>query len=124
MQTRPELERQMMRCGRLPPVPPDRLVRDSSGEVIGFEHNGLRRFRTMPKQDASTCAGLASTLPEVGEVVISYPQWKAGTLADWLCERPTPTLLTCLAMLEAGKNQCESDRIERDRKEAEARNGQ
>jgi hypothetical protein len=123
MQTRPLLERQMMRCGLEPPIAPERLVLDKDGHAIGFEHNGKRMFRTMPKLDAGVCPGYASTLPEVIEVVLAYPQWKERTLTDWLGAPPSPVLLACLAGFEAGKNQCESDRMERQRKEAEARNG-
>ena len=116
MQTKQVLERQMMRCGRLPPVAAERLVLDADGNARGFMFNGVRRdYRTMPALDAATCAGYASTLPEVIEVVLAYPQWKERTLTEWLGEPPTPVFLTCLAMIEAGKNQCESDRLERER---------
>jgi hypothetical protein len=124
MQTKPLLERQMMRCGRIPTVAAERLVLDKNEQPIGFkdEHGQLRRFHTMPKLDAQTCAGYASELPEVREVVYAYPQWKERTLTEWLGgESPSPVLLACLAALEGGKNQCESDRIQRQQKEAEDR---
>lgn len=127
MQTKPLLERQMMRCGRLPPIAAERLLLDKNDQAYGFtDDNGqARRFQTMPKLDASTCAGYACSLPEVHEVVYAYPQWKERTLTEWLGgESPSPILLVCLAALEGGKNQLESDRIEKQRQEAEARRGQ
>lgn len=124
MQTKQILERQMMRCGRLPPVAQERLLLDKNGQAYGFtdDHGQARHFRTMPKLDASTCAGYASDLHEVREVVYAYPQWKERTLTEWLGgESPSPVLLACLAALEGGKNQLESDRIEKQRQEAEER---
>jgi hypothetical protein len=126
MQTKQTLERQMMRCGRIPPVAAERLLLDKNEQAYGFtDDNGqTRRFHTMPKLDASTCAGYACSLNEVREVVYAYPQWKERTLTEWLGgEAPSPILLACLAALEGGKNQCESDRIERERREAEAKRG-
>jgi hypothetical protein len=125
MNTQPLLVRQMQRCGRLPPIAEERLVRDRDEREIGFrdDHGREYRFMTIPVLDASTCAGYASTLPEVMDVVLAYPQWKERTLTEWIGAPPTPVLLAYLAAFEGGKNQCEADRIERQRKEAEARNG-
>lgn len=83
-------------------------------------HNGIARpFRTMPKLDAATCAGYASNIPEVLEVVHAFPQWKERTLTEWLGAEPTPPLLACLAALQSGKNQLEYDQAEKMREEAE-----
>jgi hypothetical protein len=124
MTTRSLLERQTMRCGREAPVPEADLVVDKDGVARSFMAGGVRRrFMTAPKLDALTCPGYASELPEVDEIVYAYPQWKERTLTEWLGEPPTRQLLTGLACLEAGKNQCESDRMERQRREREAKNG-
>lgn len=124
MNARTQIERQMMRCGREPPVADDLLVVDEDGIARAFMHNGQRRrFMTIPKLDAATCPGYASELPEVLDAVGAYPHWKERTLSAWIEGEPTRPLLTCLAAIEAGKNQCESDRVERQRAEREAAHG-
>jgi hypothetical protein len=109
----------MMRCGRLPPVDESTIVEDGRAFML----DGVRRaFQTIPKLGAYTCAGYASELPEVRDVVYAYPQWKERTLTEWLGgEPPSAVLLACLAAVEGGKNQCDSDRIEKHNREAEAR---
>jgi hypothetical protein len=88
------------------------------------ESDGAKwRIVTIPKPGLNVCPGFTCSLPEVDEVVMAYPQWKERTLTEWLGEPPTAPLLLCLAALEGGKNQAESDRIEKQRREAEAKNG-
>lgn len=91
------------------------FVRESDGAKY--------RIITIPKPDLMVCPGYSVELPEVDEVVMAYPQWKERTLTEWLGEPPTAPLLLCLAALEGGKNQMESDRAEKQRREAEARHG-
>lgn len=89
------------------------------------ESDGARYLiRTIPKPDLYACPGFTCALPEVDEVVMAYPQWKERTLTEWLGEPPTAPLLGCLAALEGGKNEAESDRIEKQRRESEAKHGQ
>jgi len=108
MSTTEPIQREMMRCGRMPA--PSNVSEDGRS----FVRNGQTwSFRTAPQLDAGTCAGFASTLPEVLEVVQAYPQWKERTLTEWLGELPTKNLLTSLSMIDAGKVIVEERRREK-----------
>ena len=58
------------------------------------------------------CPGYTTSLPAVGEFFAAHPQWKAGTLSDYLDgERPTSPALDCLAVLDSAIKEHESDAI-------------
>ena len=67
-------------------------------------------WRDRGDEKLSTCPGYTTALPAVYEVVEAFPQWKAGTLADYLDgERPTPIALGCLAVLDIGIEEYKAD---------------
>lgn len=113
--------RQLQRCAYEPMLPV--TEQGGSPHYVREEDGATYRILTIPKPDLNVCPGYSCSLPEVDEVVMAYPQWKERTLTEWIGEPPTAPLLLCLAALEGGKNQAESDRIEKQRREAEAKNG-
>ena len=58
----------------------------------------------------STCPGYTTELPAVRELVDAFPQWKAGTLTDYLDgQAPTPVALGCLAVLDVAIEEAKAD---------------
>lgn len=73
--------------------------------------------------DVTVCPGYSTSLPEVAEAVEFRPSWSKGYLAEYLEGPPSPQCLRAQAVLEGAINQFQQSEIERQRKEAEARNG-
>lgn len=81
--------RQAIACAYLPPLA------DAQPWVPPAWRDDDRRL--------STCPGYTTTIPAVAEVAGAWPQWKAGTLTDYLDgAAPTPVALACLAALDDG----------------------
>lgn len=58
----------------------------------------------------ATCPGYTTSLPAVREVVDAHPQWKAGTLTEYLDgQAPTGVALGCLAVLDIGIEEAKRD---------------
>lgn len=67
------------------------------------------------------CPGYTTRLPEVQEVALCYPQYRARYLAEFLAETPSPEILYGCAVLERSHSECEAQRA-RERAE-EGRHG-
>lgn len=57
------------------------------------------------------CAGYTTTLPEVQEIAMAFPQYKAGYLAEFLDDAPTRDFLVGCAVLEGAHNAHEAQRM-------------
>lgn len=60
--------------------------------------------------ETTVCPGYSTSLPTVLEMTWAYPQWKEGTLTDFLGgQPPTPVALVCLTTLDAGIEEHRAD---------------
>ena len=81
--------RQALGCAYMPPVA------DAQPWVPPAWRDDDRRL--------TVCPGYTTSLPAVFEVAVAFPQWKAGTLTDYLDGTPpTSVALACLAALDDG----------------------
>lgn len=101
--------RQAMRCGLLP-----------RAETVGGMPT--RGFPIPDGETTETCPGYTTALAEVREVAMAFPQYKAGYLAEFLTEPPSPETLYACATLDRAHNALEAHRI-RERSEEAKRGG-
>ena len=88
----------MQRCGFLP-----RVSHVGSLPTSGFPFGEDDR--------TDVCPGYSTSLPEVVEVAVAYPQYRARYLAEFLGESPAPEFLYGCATLERAHSVWEADRM-------------
>jgi hypothetical protein len=67
------------------------------------------RYIAATGDDVNACPGYTTSLPMVHEVVVAYPHWEAGTLADLIGDAPTRPMLLGLSALRAGIKERDAD---------------
>lgn len=91
-------ERQNMGCAYEP-----------TGKLAAPQYVLMRGTTPMLDWEPSACPMHLARLPGVAEVVACLPQWKAGTLRDFVGATPTRALLDAVAEFDAAREAYTND---------------